>query len=76
MTDRIRTITVVLERDVRIDDDAQTIIDAIRMIKGVQDVLPGEVVDFHAHHARDLAKIELRTELLKMLMPEWSKESK
>lgn len=34
MTDRIRTLTVALDHDYR-DDDAQAILDAIRMVRGV-----------------------------------------
>lgn len=34
MTDRINALTVVLERDIR-EDDAQPLIDAIKMMKGV-----------------------------------------
>lgn len=34
MSDRINTITVVLEKDIR-DDDCEHVLHAIRMIKGV-----------------------------------------
>ncbi len=34
MTDRINSLVVVLEKDIR-DDDCEPILDAIRMIKGV-----------------------------------------
>ena len=37
MTDRIRVLTVVLDRDYR-DDDVQEIVNAIKMTKGVADV--------------------------------------
>jgi hypothetical protein len=39
MTDRYKGLVVTLDRDYR-DDDAQSIIDAIRMIRGVVDVEP------------------------------------
>lgn len=37
MTDRLKGLTVAFNKDIR-DDDAQSIIDAILMIKGVVDV--------------------------------------
>lgn len=39
MTDRVKGFTVVLEKDIRIDD-VQHVIDAIQMIKGVYMVKP------------------------------------
>jgi hypothetical protein len=47
MTDRYAAFTVVLRDDVR-SDDAQPIIDAIRMIKGVATVDP--IVSDHTLH--------------------------
>lgn len=37
MTDRIKGLTVVFDKDYR-DDDVESIINAIKMIKGVQNV--------------------------------------
>jgi hypothetical protein len=42
MTDRVNTLTVVLERPTR-DDDVQSVIDAILHLRGVQSVTTGEV---------------------------------
>lgn len=42
MTDRINTLTVVLESPIR-TDDAQGIVEAIAMVRGVQSVEFGEV---------------------------------
>jgi hypothetical protein len=39
MTDRYMALTVILEHDIR-DDDAEPLIAAIRLLKGVQDVQP------------------------------------
>ena len=39
MTDRVKGLAVVLDRDYR-DDDVQVIVDAIKMIKGVLNVNP------------------------------------
>lgn len=49
MTDRYNSLTVALNRDIR-DDDADVIINAIRMIKGVVDVT-GNVVDHDSYTA-------------------------
>ena len=43
MTDRFNSLTVALERDIR-DDDAEPILQAIRMIRGVLSV-SGNVAD-------------------------------
>jgi len=39
MTDRYNALTVVLDRDIR-DDDAEAILTAIRMVRGVMSVDP------------------------------------
>lgn len=39
MTDRYNALLVVLDQDIR-DDDAEAIINAIKMVKGVLDVKP------------------------------------
>ena len=51
MTDRIRTLTVGLDKEYR-TDDVQVFIDAIKMIKGVKYVQRGKVHDSDAHFAR------------------------
>ena len=65
MTDRINSVTVVLERDIRIDD-AQRIIDAIAMVSGVIKVEVG-VVNSGDYIARERAKAELRTQIYKLI---------
>lgn len=37
MTDRVRSLTVVLDKDYR-DDDCESIVEAVKMIKGVASV--------------------------------------
>jgi hypothetical protein len=61
MTDRVHALTVFLHDDIR-DDDAQPIIDAIKMLKGVTDVQP-HVQDFSAVWAMTEAKRQIRAEL-------------
>lgn len=53
MTDRIHSLTVVLEENIR-DDDVQPIIDAISMVRCVQKVTP-IVADHEAHMAESRA---------------------
>lgn len=65
MTDRFHTLTVVLDRDYR-EDDAQAILDAIRMVKGVIAV-DGNVTDHHQYGAVELAKHELRRKVFDAL---------
>jgi hypothetical protein len=61
MTDRIKGLTVLLEPDKR-DDDAQCIIDAIRMIKGVVSV-KSHIADMDHHLAVETARRELTNKL-------------
>lgn len=68
MTDRYHTLTVVLEKDTR-TDDAEALINAIRMLKGVISV-DGVVSDFDSHMAYSRVRSELSDELLAVLHPE------
>jgi hypothetical protein len=61
MTDRHRALTVILDRDVRIDDLEDAIIPALRMMKFVQDVVP---VDND-----NLGRSIVRSQILVELMP-------
>jgi len=65
MTDRLNGFIVVLEQPTR-DDDAQHIIQAIQMIKGVACVLP-EVEDAKTMMVRYQVKTELRAKLLEVV---------
>jgi hypothetical protein len=57
MTDRIRHLTVVLDVDYRADD-VESIVEAIRMIRGVTDV------EEHVVEAQDqLARMAVRSEI-------------
>lgn len=57
MTDRIRHVTVTLDKDYRVDD-VETILSAIRMIKGVGTVVP-KVSDLPEILARESVRVEL-----------------
>lgn len=70
MTDRYNALTVVLDRDIR-DDDAECILNAIRMIKGVRSVT-GNVADVESHIAEQRVRHELGQKLMGVL---YQKES-
>lgn len=65
MSDRINTITVVLEKDTRADD-CESALTAIRMIKGVLRATPN-VVDGRDYMAEERARHELRKKLWEAL---------
>lgn len=67
MTDRVIAYTVTLEREVR-EDDAEAIENAIRMVKGVAEVVP-VVASVDAYWAKETARTELGRELWAVLYP-------
>jgi hypothetical protein len=67
MTDRYFALTVTLDHATR-DDDAQPIIDAIKMIRGVQEVVP-HVANVELHWAKETAVRELTKKLWSVLYP-------
>ncbi|MEX3240471.1 hypothetical protein [Serratia quinivorans] len=67
MTDRYHSITVVLDREVR-EDDAEFILNAIRMIKGVASV-SGNVSDSSHYAAVEQARLEIREQIYKIIYP-------
>ena len=66
MTDRINTVTVFLDHDMR-TDDAETIIAAISMIKGVASAMPGQPVGLQDISNRMQVRRELEARLLEAL---------
>ena len=66
MTDRIKGLTVALAQNIR-EDDCQPIIDAIKMIKGVEGVIL-HVADPMDYIAKQQVKNELRDKIF-----EWFK---
>jgi len=68
MTDRYHTLTVTLEKDTR-DDDAEHLINAIQMMRGVLSVA-GEVANMDTHMAEERARHELGQKILDVLYPE------
>lgn len=68
MTDRIASLVVVLKQDMRVDD-VEDLKKAIRMIRGVEAVRHGPVVDYEDLVARERITRELREALFKILDP-------
>lgn len=66
MTDRIRTLTVVLDRDFR-TDDLEAIIRTIMGLKHVVDVQPGPVVNVDQYIARADFRATVLLDLMKIL---------
>ena len=67
MTDRYFALTVLLVKDTR-SDDAEPVIEAIKMIKGVANVVP-HVVSPDLWCAEERARLELAQKLWKVLHP-------
>ena len=68
MTNRHIAYTVLLEEPLR-EDDAQCVIDAISMIKGVHSVQP-QVADAQTFWAKRTARSELVRDILDMVRKE------
>lgn len=77
MTDRVHSLTVILEKPVR-DDDVETLRDAIRQLRGVANVIVSKqnVEDHVSAVAREQARQEIRGAVSRVLWPNvlWPKE--
>ena len=65
MTDRIHSLNVVLEREIR-EDDAQPIIEAIKQLKHVIDVKKN-VAEIDFYTAREQARYAVMTKVFEAL---------
>ena len=65
MTDRIKGLTVVFDKEYR-DDDAESIINAIKMVKGVGDV-QSHVADMDHYMAVSRARMELGSKIIDVI---------
>lgn len=72
MTNRLKGFYVVLESDVR-EDDAEPILNALRMVKGVLSVDPVETAPVD-HFERTRIEMEFREKLWKALEPDKDKK--
>ena len=68
MTDRVHSLTVVLEHDIRVDD-VEALTQAIRQLRGVLSV-DGNVSDLSDHVAWERARHDLGQKLWKVLYPD------
>jgi hypothetical protein len=69
MTDRYYSLTVALEKDMR-DDDAEPIINAIKMIRGVLEV-KGNISGLEMWTAEERCRREIGEKLLKVVFPKY-----
>ena len=67
MTDRYNYLTVALEQDIR-SDDAEALINAIQMLRGVLKVEPN-ISDSMSWVAEERARRELGEKILKVIYP-------
>ena len=67
MTDHYYSIGVVLEKDIR-DDDAECILNAIRMVKGVLSVEPN-IADLQSAMAESRARKDIADKIWEILYP-------
>ena len=67
MTDRVHSLTVVLEENTRVDD-VEPLIIAIKMMKGVISVT-GNVADIESHIAEERARQKLGSKILEVIYP-------
>lgn len=72
MTERYYALTVILEKDYRCDD-AEPILNAIKMIKGVQDVKT-HISDPSTWMAEERARMELGKKILEIVFPKDNKK--
>lgn len=67
MTNRYYALTLILEKDVR-EDDASSLIEAVKMMKGVLDVKP-HITDPTTWMAEERARRDLGVKLWEILYP-------
>jgi hypothetical protein len=67
MTDRYYSLTVVLDKEIR-QDDCQSLIDAILMMKRVIKVIP-HIADASHYCAMETARYDMRKKLWEALEP-------
>ena len=66
MSDRVASLTVILDHEYR-TDDVEAIQKAIEMVKGVQKVVLGPVVDVNTYYARQKASVDITNRVLEAL---------
>jgi hypothetical protein len=71
MTDRLKGVIVTFKEDIR-EDDAEAVLTAIKMVKGVLSVKP-LVSNYEQHIAEERVRRELGDKIWKVLHPELAK---
>jgi hypothetical protein len=66
MSDRIQSAIVMFDREYR-TDEAEAILAALRMVKGVASVQPGPVMDFADYQARAHIAIHMCRALMSLI---------
>ncbi len=67
MTDRVQSLTVFFEKEVR-EDDVQVYVDAIRLMRGVSNVELGPVLDSSDYAAREMVGLALWEKMRELLL--------
>lgn len=67
MTDIFNALVVILDKDMR-EDDAETLLTAIRQLRGVLSV-SGNISDINSHIAEQRVKSELANKLFEVVYP-------
>lgn len=68
MTDRIHSITLVLDENVRVDD-AEYLLNACRMLKGVISA-DGNIAEFDSHMAETRARMDMLSRVCETIKAE------
>jgi hypothetical protein len=74
MTDRLKGVIVTFKEDIR-EDDAEAVLTAIKMVKGVLSVKP-LVSDWEQHIAEERVRQELHKKLFDVIYPDTAKHLK
>lgn len=69
MTDRVNTLTVILDREMRVDD-VEAVKKALSMVRFVSKVENGPVNDIADYVAYDRVRREIKEQLFKVLSPD------
>jgi hypothetical protein len=72
MTDRLKGVIVTFKEDIRVDD-AEAVINAIQMVKGVLSVKP-LVSNYDQHIAEQRVRMDLHEKLFNVIYPKDAKD--
>lgn len=72
MTERLNGVIVTFNKEIRVDD-AEAVLNAIKMVKGVLSVKPIPNSNYEQHIAEERVRRELTDKLFKVLHPDLAK---